>query len=172
MHPNPTHLPLSVYHLPPLQLLLQQRKKKSLPKLYYVTVCSTMYMLCPHFAFNCSLQWFFGLVQGFWLLLLYQSPWDSSWISCFLSWRSCSFGSVGPAPYALQQFPDAVAYLGPQYLGSILLLWQGEEQCRLSRLLQTVWDMVRFPTLMTSQQGFLHATGDRGRGKGGQHFSP
>lgn len=43
-----------------------------------------------------------------------EPHWDSPGISsgCSVSWSSCSFGSVGSAPQALQQFIDGGGYWG------------------------------------------------------------
>jgi hypothetical protein len=54
---------------------------------------------CPHiFNCKCSFQGVNGLFQGLWLLL-YCPYWIISGIfcCCSVSWRSCSFGSIGPS---------------------------------------------------------------------------
>jgi hypothetical protein len=91
-------------HLPPLQPLLPNREKEtSLWKLKCVSLSPTELpfvhtSLLANVHCNDSLVWYEA--SGFCYSIDTGPHWDFSWISCCcsVSWRYCSFESVGPAP--------------------------------------------------------------------------
>lgn len=109
MLPNLSYLPLPLYPPPPFQTPCQQRKKRShgscsmsqcVPE---HTLLFTLLCLQIFIAMTC---WSCTKPLASATLLTLEPHWDSSQISwcCPMSWRSCSFGSIGPA----RQFIDGV----------------------------------------------------------------
>jgi hypothetical protein len=104
IYPNTTHLPIPSY-LPSTLYPPTSKRKENLPHgshivLYFV---SHSIPFCPNnLTYKCSLQWVWSGLRSLTsaTLAILNPPWDSFLKSCCcpVSWRSYSFGSVGPVP--------------------------------------------------------------------------